>query len=322
MRCRGVNAEAGAPARVQLYLICKKWTPVFSHTKPEFLALGHVTRDLRSDGSFTLGGTVTFAALTATRLGLSAGIVTSADAELAELLPAALPGISLHISSSAQSTTFVNRYHEGFRTQYLYARGNDITASDIPGAWYDADIVLFGPLAQEINPEIITTFPRRPGRILAATPQGWLRRWDADGRVWPTPWKDAEQFLPTLDVLILSHDDLLPFADGDRSEADALLAHWSTLVPLLVATDGRHGATLFQNGNISSFPAYPAQEVDPTGAGDVFAAAFLTNLHLYGDAARAVDFANSTAAFSIEKPGIEGIPTRALVEQRMRTLYP
>ncbi|GCE19153.1 carbohydrate kinase family protein [Dictyobacter kobayashii] len=165
---------------------------------------------------------------------------------------------------------------------------------------------------------MITHFPRRPGMILAATPQGWLRRWDADGRVWPTPWQEAEKILPALDVLILSHDDLLPFAAGDRNEADRLLAHWSMFVPLLVATDGRHGATLFQHGQTRRFPAYSAREVDPTGAGDVFAAAFLTHLYRHHDPAQAVDFANCVAAFSIEQTGISGIPTLSQVEQRRR----
>jgi sugar/nucleoside kinase (ribokinase family) len=287
--------------------------------QPEFLALGHITRDIQADGSFVLGGTVTFAALTAYHLGLAAGIVTSADAELAAVLAEALPAIISHVSLAPKSTTFANRYQEGFRTQYLYARGADLSEQDIPLSWRDqAGIILFGPLVQEMRPEIITHFPRRPGTLLAATPQGWLRRWDVDGRVWPTPWQDAERVLPALDVLILSHDDLLPFANGKRVEADALLTAWSMLVPLLVATDGRHGATLFQHGQARHFPAYAANEVDPTGAGDVFAAAFLTSLYLHKDPARAVDFANCVAAFSIEQIGIQGIPTLAQVEERRR----
>ncbi|GLV58408.1 ribokinase [Dictyobacter sp. S3.2.2.5] len=287
--------------------------------QPDFLTLGHVTRDVQEDGSFVLGGTVTFAAQTAYHLGLDTAIVTCADLEVAQLLSTTLPGVALHVSSSPQTTTFANRYHEGFRTQYLYARGADITETDIPLDWRNsAGIVLFGPLAQELHPEMVTHFPRRPGMLLAATPQGWLRRWDADGRVWPTPWRDAEKVLPSLDVLILSHDDLLPFASGDRGEADRLLAHWSTFVPLLVATDGRHGATLFQQGRSSRFAAYSAHEIDPTGAGDVFAAAFLTHLYRHRDPAQAVDFANCVAAFSIEQTGISGIPTLAQVEQRRR----
>jgi len=49
--------------------------PFKDTTTPEFLTIGHVTRDIHPDGTFSLGGTVTFAALTAYRLGLVAATV-------------------------------------------------------------------------------------------------------------------------------------------------------------------------------------------------------------------------------------------------------
>ncbi|GHO44483.1 PfkB family carbohydrate kinase [Ktedonospora formicarum] len=309
---------------------------------PDFLSIGHITKDLRADGSFSLGGTVTFAAYTAYRLGLAPAVVTSADphllASLPEFLPAAhvtlaadaevslapetstFPSVFVHATSSAESTTFVNLYDDGFRTQYLRAQASQIAASHVPAAWRDLPITLLGPVAQEIQADVLSLLSRQPGRLLAATPQGWLRRWDADGRIWPTPWQEAERVLPLLDVLILSHDDLLPFSNGNRTEADAILADWSQHVPLLVATDGRHGATLFQHGKPSSFPAYAIREVDPTGAGDVFAAAFLTHLHWHGDPIQATNFANCAASFCVERPGISGIPTLDQIAQRLRTL--
>jgi sugar/nucleoside kinase (ribokinase family) len=287
---------------------------------PEFLTIGHITRDIHDDGSFSLGGTVTFAAVTAYHLGLASSIVTCADQELIAALPEMLPDVSVHARPCAATTTFVNIYTEtGFRTQYLRARGDVLVASDIPSDWQDAPVVLLGPLAQELDANFASLFPRRPGRIVAATPQGWLRHWDNDGRVWPTPWQAAEQVLPALDVLILSHDDLLPFANESRKDADAILARWSMQVPLLVATDGRHGATLFRQGNTQRFPAYPINEVDPTGAGDVFAAAFITHLHQHGNPEEAVNFANCVASFSVERPGIAGIPTSEMINTRLST---
>ncbi len=286
---------------------------------PQFLTLGHVACDLRDDSSCSLGGTVSFAALTAYLLGMASSIVTRAAPDFLTILPTLLPGIQLHAMPSAETTTFVNAYQDGFRTQFLRARADTLTPADLPSNWRAAPIVLLGPLAQEIPYALIDCFQRHPGAIIAATPQGWLRRWDSDGRVWPTPWENAFRVLPLLDVLILSHDDLLPFANGDRNEADALLAQWSLHVPLLVATDGRHGATLFQHGNTQRFPAYTVQEIDPTGAGDVFAAAFLVALARHHTPEEAVNFANCVASFCIEQPGIQGIPTMDMVEKRLKS---
>lgn len=287
-------------------------------TIPDFLAIGHVTRDIRPDGRYSPGGTVTFAALTAYRLGSVAAIVTCADAKLLDELPAELPEIGLAARPSSETTTFANSYRQGFRTQYLLSRADQLQVEDVPESWRNASIVLLGPLAQELSPALVRLFPRRPGAVIAATPQGWLRRWDPDGRVWPTPWTAAGEILPLLDVIILSHDDLLPFANGNRTDADAILTHWSMQVPVLVATDGQHGATLFQYGNAEKFPAYPAIEADPTGAGDVFAAAFLVHLHRNCDPRQAMNFANCVASLSIEHIGIEGIPTMEMVTEHMK----
>lgn len=292
--------------------------PISGDLAPEFLSIGHATYDIQSDGSFTLGGTVTFAALTAYRLGLVSAIVTRAGAQLLSELPIYLPEIGIAGRISPTTTTFANTYHHGFRTQYLRARAELLEAEDIPNGWINAPIVLLAPLDQELTPELLSLFPRRPGTIIAATPQGWLRRWDKDGRVWPTPWATAEYMLPLLDVLILSHDDLLPFADGNRTEADAILSRWSLQVPLLVATDGQHGATLFQHGITRHFPAYTAHEADPTGAGDVFAAAFLVHFYRHRNPHAAVDFANCVSSLSIEHEGITGIPTMEAVMNRMK----
>jgi sugar/nucleoside kinase (ribokinase family) len=57
------------------------------------------------------------------------------------------------------------------------------------------------------------------------------------------------------------------------------------------------------------FPAPPQPEVDPTGAGDVFAAAFFINLYETNDPWASARFANQVAALSITRAGLAGVPT-------------
>src|SRR5260370_12271398 len=99
---------------------------------PDFLAIGHVTRDVHADGSFTLGGTVTFAALTAYHLGLAAAVVTCADGNLIAELPAHLPGIGLAVRQSEATTTFENRYSRAFRTHYFRPPPEDHHVKHLP----------------------------------------------------------------------------------------------------------------------------------------------------------------------------------------------
>ena len=275
--------------------------------RPDFLAIGHVTRDLLPDGSWRLGGTVTYAALTAARLGLRAAIVTSAPTDVLAALDVVLPDIPLSVVPSAEATTFENTYTAQGRQQYLRGRAAPLTISAVPAAWRDAPIVLLGPVAQEIEANIVMAFPRS---LVAATPQGWLRQWDADGMVTPSPLANADMLLPHVRALILSPEDVGPSAD------DAIV-QWARIVPVIAVTRGAGGAYIWEDGVRSeTFPAYPAREVDPTGAGDVFAAAFLCALHEIGDAADAADFANRVAACSVEAVGGEGIPTREMVAAR------
>ena len=289
--------------------------PIVRHADatPDFLAIGHVTRDLLPDSSWRLGGTVAFAALTAARLGLRPAIVTSAPAEVLAALDGILPDIPLSVVPTEGATTFENIYSASGRQQFLRGRAAPLSIDAVPLAWRDAPIVLLAPIAQEVDANVVTAFPHS---LVAATPQGWLRQWDGAGRVTPAPLASADALLPHVQALILSRDDVQP-------PAEAILEQWSQTVPLVVETSGAEGAYLWRNGSQSGlFAGYPAHEVDPTGAGDVFAAAFLCELHATGDALRAADFANRVAACSVEAPGGEGIPTREMLAARWEIADP
>jgi hypothetical protein len=276
-------------------------------TRPDFLAIGHLTRDLLPDGSWRLGGTVTYAALTAARLGLCAAIVTSAPPDVLAALDVLLPDIPLCVVPSTEATTFENVYTPYGRQQFLRGRATPLTLAAVPDAWRDAPIVLLGPVAQEIDASAVTVHPHS---LVGATPQGWLRQWDTMGAVTPSALTQASVPPPHVRALILSPDDVGP-------SADEIVARWARIVPLIAVTCSKDGAYFWENGARSKlFAGYPALEVDPTGAGDVFAAAFLCELHVTGDASRAIDFANQVAACSVEAVGGEGIPTREMVAAR------
>lgn len=288
---------------------------------PDFLVIGHVTRDLLPDGRWRLGGTVTFAALTAQRLGMRAAIVTSGPPDVIEALQHLMPDIPIHAVPSPDATTFENIYQGSIRSQYLRGRATPLTLDHIPASWRSAPVVLLAPLAQEVDPQLITAFPQS---LVAATPQGWLRRWNGDGLVIPGALDAAvEAALPSLHALILSREDLLPppgheiLGHYSPAGADAQIATWARAIPIVAVTRSANGALLLCHGHEpATCPGYPAREVDPTGAGDVFAAAFLCHLHATGDPRAAAEFANRVAAISVEHIGASGIPTHSEVAAR------
>jgi len=274
---------------------------------PTYLVIGHVTRDLTPDGGYAAGGTASYSALCAHRLGVRTGVLTSASSFPQALGP--LPDIEVCCRYSQTTTTFENMYDaDGHRRQYVRAVADPLHPQHLPAAWRNCPIVHLGPLVQEVAPDFVDVFPGTA--LMGVTPQGWLRTWDEDGLVSPVPWHDAQRILERADIVVLSMEDL----GFDRGELERL----RSLARLLVLTDGRHGAIVFDDGVAHRVPAYDVREVDPTGAGDVFATAFFLRFHECGDPAEAARFANCVASFLVESPGTTGLPDRDMVEERLR----
>lgn len=271
---------------------------------PTYLVIGHVTEDLVPGGT-RIGGSLSYSALTAHHLGESVGGITSANPELE--LPDIFRQIELIRIPSPATTRFENVYVGRKRKQFIRSLADKIGIDDIPKTWLGAEIVHLAPIAHEVSSEIIRLFPNS---FVGATPQGWMRRWDADGRISKARWRDAEAILKSVDAVVLSVDDA---PGGEKT-----IASYANAAKVLVATRGVEGADLYFRGRVHHFPAFPAKEVDPTGAGDVFAAAFFIKMHRSGDPFLSAKFANCAASLAVEKVGIEGIPTLEQINWRMR----
>jgi sugar/nucleoside kinase (ribokinase family) len=268
---------------------------------PDLLAIGHVAKDLTPDGH-VIGGAVTYAALTAQALGLHPVVVTSCGLDVDPA--SAMPGVPIHIVSSAETTTFINTYRDGLRRQVLRGVGGKIRGADIPTDWRDAPLVMLGPLAQELDESV---FQYLTGDTVAASIQGWLRKWNESGEVSPTSW-DGATILPQVSVAIFSDDD---------SPTDQQIAEWAEHSSTLIHTHGGDGCSVYTGGAWHRVPAFQVDEVDPTGAGDVFATAFLIRFRESKDALDAVRFASCVASFCVEAEGVESIPTREQIQKRL-----
>ena len=266
---------------------------------PDLLAIGHVTRDLGPDG-VAVGGAAAYGALTALHLGLAPAVATSAQPGVVETLA----GVEASVVPSSSTTTFRNLYRAGRRSQSIESVANRISVDAIPLKWRAAPIVLVAPVANEIDHAVVRLFPNS---IVVASLQGWLRRWGADGIVRPRPW-DGLEVLPYVDAAVVSREDT-----GGEGEIE----RWARLAHVLIETLGPHGARLHAGGAWRAIPAFPAREVDPTGAGDVFAASYAVNFRDTQDPLEAARFASAAASLSVQGEGTTAIPTQAEVQRRL-----
>lgn len=273
----------------------------------DYLTIGHVVVDRLDAHRVALGGTVTYAALTARNMGARVGIHTSASYEpgfidvLGGVLSARVP--------AEYTTCFVNDYSSGTRKQTIESVAEKLTYDQILPEWRNPSVVHLAPVCGELDPALIGRFPRS---LVGVTPQGWMREWDESGLVHAIDWADADRVLGRADAVIMSEDDV-----PDR----ALIEDWGARARLLVVTRGERGCDVFRKGQpvLHSTAFKPEVEVDPTGAGDVFAAAFLWHMHQSkGDLEAAADWANCVASFVVEKRGPASVPKLVDVEKRWR----
>lgn len=274
-------------------------TSAFVSGAVEYLVIGHLACD-RTPRGLQLGGTAAYAALTARALGWRVGVVTAWGGEI-PLDP--LRGIALSSKPAPHSTTFENVYTAYGRIQYLHYRAPTLTLEDVPLPWRKTSILHLGPIAQEVG--IV------PDDVIAAefvglTPQGWLRAWGEDGRVYPGDWPDAPRMLSRANAAVISWEDV----NGDEHRIQEMAA-WC---PLLVVTAGAAGAYLYWKEKRYHVEAPPQPEVDATGAGDIFAAAFFCRLKQTEDPLQAVYFATQLASLSVTRSGLDAVPTQTEIE--------
>jgi 1D-myo-inositol 3-kinase len=266
--------------------------------------VGHVTWD-RRDGSHVLGGSASYAALTARKLGWDVGVLTAAGPDFEPARD--LPGMDVFVARSTATTKFVNQYDaDGTRHQVLTSRANPVDLAVLPDDWRDPDVLFLGPVAGEVPGRTAQAFA---AEVVGAGAQGWLRATDVEGRVTACEWADPAGDLAGVHLLFLSQHDL-PDA---KAEVPGLLRY----VPMIAVTRGWQGLTLHTRQAAHDVAALPRPELDPTGAGDVFATACLLRYQETGDPLEAAAFGACAASCVVEGVGATTLGDRAEIERRL-----
>ncbi len=271
---------------------------------PEFLAVGHVTHDHVEAGKIRLGGAALYSSLTAQRLGKQAAILTSYGKDFVGR--EVIEGIAAKVVRAPRTSSFRHIYDAGSRVQFVYGEAASLHSGDLPVNWTRARIAYLCPVLHEFQVDMGESFT---DSLIGVAPQGWMRTWDAEGRVRGHRWEGFEALLDRSQMVIVSEEDIA----GERGLVEVFQKH----APIVILTRAGQGAMVFAGKRTLTLGAYPARERDPTGAGDCFGAAFLVRYAETGDIEEAGRFASCVGACVVEKEGIAGIPTREFVEDRM-----
>lgn len=233
--------------------------------------VGNLSRDLVDGGPPRAGGAPFHAARALRVLGRPALVgAKCADADRDSLLtPLLRLGLPVLWRGGSSTAAFSFRYEGDRRVMDVIALGDPWTAADLLGL-ERAEWVHVGALAR-------SDFPAQTLAELARD-----RRLSFDGQGLVRPERTGPLELDgDYDPEVLRHVSILKLAEEEvqalvgEPDEDALR---SLGVPEVVVTLGSAGSLVLADGKLERVAARPVDgEVDPTGAGDAFAAAYLVS---------------------------------------------
>lgn len=265
----------------------------------DYLCVGHLTEDVTPDG-IHLGGSAAYSTLTAKVFHINCGLITS---YLKDQLPDLFTGIDSYIQVTDQMVRFENQYHGDQRIQFVPQDTAPLSLENLPERFRNAKVTHFGPILNDYGIAEISKFKNT---FIGITPQGWLRE-SHHGKIRRTSWERIKEILPLADAVIISQEDI------DYNQQT--IVDMAKLCKLFVVTKGFHGATIYNRGEQQHFQAPVKQEIDPTGAGDIFSTAFFILCQRGYTPWLAGKIATDIASVSVTRTGLESIPTPEEINQ-------
>ncbi|MBE2288334.1 MAG: bifunctional hydroxymethylpyrimidine kinase/phosphomethylpyrimidine kinase [Chitinophagaceae bacterium] len=253
-----------------------------------------------------IGGSGTYAALAASNYTQPVKMVSivGGDFPQEEMDDLAARGINfdgLEIVPDEKSFFWSGRYHLDMNTRdTLVTDLNVLLRFDpkLPENYRDAEYVMLGNLAPNIQINVIGQMSKRPKLVIMDTMNFWM----------DNTMEDLSKVLKMVDLLMVNDSEARQLS-GEHSLVKAAKKIQAMGPKYLIIKKGEHGALLFYGDKIFSAPALPLEDVfDPTGAGDTFAGGFIGYLARINETSfeamkAAIIVGSAMASFCVEKFG-------------------
>lgn len=239
--------------------------------------VGSVTIDRNELADRTLlkaGGAATYAGLTYRRHSMPTVIVCNvAPAEDAILAPLRRLGIEVNNGRTEHTTRFVNREQPNGRTQSAPALAAPIGWGQITAVRDRVDCLHLGPLHPgDIDPQAFSGL-QRSSALIVLDAQGLTRR-IARGRIAAGASEHLAAALRAADVVKTDAAEFEVIRAACGADIEALMERYG--IAEWIVTRGPEGGSLHVRGGRNQLyaPVRVGPPSDPTGAGDVFLAAY------------------------------------------------
>jgi sugar/nucleoside kinase (ribokinase family) len=272
-----------------------------------------------------LGGSATYTSFAAKHLDASVCVISKVGANFPEayLWWVEQEGINIkNVSRHPEepTTRFELTYAKDFvdRTLKLKSKGPPLTLEDLPKDFH-AKAVHLAPIDNEISYEIAEGL-KKYSDVISLDPQGLLRSFDTEGNVSDNFEVDNHIF-SLINILKASQSEIYALT-GEPELKPAMRALHDVGVETAIVTMGAKGSVLSVEGAQYNIPACPSGVlVDPTGAGDVFIGAFLTEYLQQKESLWCAAVGSAAASFVVEGLGPTYFGKKDEVYQRAKVLY-
>jgi hypothetical protein len=251
------------------------------------LVCGHVTLDRYGDALLP-GGSAYYAGHAYRALGAHVRVTTAAGPDFPRQ---ALAGLEAEVAPAPWTTSFENRYGaDGRRSHSVSAIAQHLESSHLAAPWRTPDLLHLAPVVGEVD--LRAWLGVVSARLVGLGVQGCVRAVLPGGKVSQPRWEFDRADLAGVSAACLGEDDL----DGQGDLLDRLAA----AVPIVAFTHSGRGCDVIVRGRTRRLGVYRTCEIEPTGAGDVFAAGFLLGLARGDDPVEAARLGTAAASVVVE----------------------
>lgn len=270
---------------------------------------GHVCIDknvVRGETETLYGGGVVHGAITASRLGAEAVVLTRCSkSDQDDYRHVSDAGARTIFLPSLESTSIRNVYpseNPDDRQSFLISRATPFTAADLDRITVlDPDVIHINPLWFGEFPPSLFRLLRPNARFLAADAQGFVRVPQADGRMVHRDFEDKRHVLPLLDLLKVDSKEALLLTGEEEPGRAARAVH--ALGPRLVLLTHVGGACVFDGTTLHESPFTGFTLEGRTGRGDTCTASFLVARGRGHSLAEALAFATEITSRKMQYRG-------------------
>jgi sugar/nucleoside kinase (ribokinase family) len=266
----------------------------------------------RSKEEVDFGGGA-YSCITAKKLGWNSTILTRGNDKIGKWVKKLENiGIKVLLQQDKSYTSFYNDYTSGTRVQKLLGKTSKINF-DLNVTF---DAIHINPLFKEVDMQLIEK-AKKTCKLVSLDVQGLVRQ-EKDSFVFGKFLENRKDWLKNVDILKVGEEEA-KFVSEEK-DYESICKDLQSLGPKIVAlTLGEEGSLILAK-EFYHIPAFSTNVIDPTGAGDVYAAAFLIKYFETNNVKEAGLFASATASFVIEDFGSKNIQSREKVEERFKQL--